>query len=158
MDVELAFCAIALVEVVVCIDFAEVEVDLWTILLEEVVCIAFAEVEVVSCITLLEESVPTDFAEVTVLEAEAALLFVVALVVIALVLLDLSMVVAAFAEASRDNFNDALVSSARSISAFARFPNADTPKFNAGIRCTATVPVAFTSGLADRVRAGVPDE
>jgi hypothetical protein len=125
-------------------------------LLEEVLCIAFAEVEVVSCIILLEEAVPTDFAEVTVLEA--AVLFVVALVVIALVLLDLSMVVAAFAEASRDNFNDALVSSARSISAFARFPNADTPKFNAGIRCTATVPVAFTSGLADRVRAGVPDE
>lgn len=122
------------------------------------VCIAFAEVEVVSCNILLEEAVPTDFAEVTVLEAEATVLFVVTLVVMALVLLDLSMVVAAFVEASRDNFNDALVSSARSTCALARFPKADTPKFNAGIRCTATVPVAFTSGLADRVRAGVPDE
>jgi hypothetical protein len=57
------------------------------------------------------------------------------------------------ADASKDNFSDALVSSANTTSALALFPNAEIPTFKEGIRWTAMVPVALTSGLADRVRA-----
>jgi hypothetical protein len=33
-------------------------------------------------------------------------------------------------------------------------PSAEIPRLSEGMRCAATVPVAFTSGVAERVRAG----